>query len=424
MAAKIKPRHKFAGAAMLTGAACVVASFAFISLELALLAAGFFTAAGFVMHDLRRRRFWENGLSFRVKKISDEQKDLNAKVTATRQDLFSLKQQIADISRRVDTQDDIIDALHPTVGALPKKPPLAGDIRPPQNKQNNRARAPAAPLAARPGQRLAPQAGPAAANDDSYDELSDMVVRELLTHAVQSKNIEIFVQPIVRLPQRRVRFYEIYARVRARPGMYLPARRYMNLARQAALANEIDNILLTECLKTVQASAHVERAAPLFVNISGATLKNTVFMKRLLTFLASHRHLAPRLIFEISHADYKKLEPAPREILRGLGRLGCSVSFDHVENIDLDLAELQRFHVRFIKMEVQKILPYTRSDRSRTDLQRQKRKWESNGVNLIVNKVETEADLLEILDFDISYGQGHLFGRPDFEAAYRRRKAA
>jgi cyclic-di-GMP phosphodiesterase TipF (flagellum assembly factor) len=262
------------------------------------------------------------------------------------------------------------------------------------------------------------------APDEEYKELSDVVVRELIGHAVRSRTIDVFVQPIVRLPQRKVRYYEIFARVRARPGLYVPARRYMKLAHETKATNDIDIMLLIQCLKTIRASAHIERAAPLFINISADTLKNAIFMKRLLGFVAENRHLAPRLVFELPHAQYTALESPLREILRGLGRLGCAVSLDHVGNMEFDIADLQKHYVKFIKIGARTMLPYTRSDRARADLQKKKRLLEANSISVIAEKVETEAELLELLDFDIAYGQGHLFGRPDLEAAYRKRRAA
>ncbi len=113
-----------------------------------------------------------------------------------------------------------------------------------------------------------------------------------------------------------------------------------------------------------------------------------------------------------------------REVLRGLGRLGCAMSLDHVESLDMDVGDLQRHHIRFVKISAKTLMPFTRSDKGRADLHKQKRRLESNGISVIAEKIETENDVLELLDFDISYGQGHLFGRPDLEAAYRKKKVA
>lgn len=406
------------------GAAVVVASLAFVSLELALVAAGFFVTVGYVMNDIRRRKFWENGLSFRMKGLSDNISSLSQKVTGTRQDILNLRQEIADVNRRMNKQADHTETAKAAPRTAPSKV-LIDEALPGAIRRRPSSAETITPRAVRPGQKdSAPEPQPRIANDAEYDDLSDMVVRELVGHAVRSRAVDVFVQPIVRLPQRRVRFYEVFARVRARPGMYLPARRYMHLAQENKLANEIDNLLLAECLKTIQSSAHIERAAPLFMNISQGTLRNTLFLKTLLGFLAQNRHLAPRLVMEIAVPQFKALDAASREILRGLGKLGCAVSFDHVDVLDFEVVDLQKYHVRFVKISARTLLPYTRSDKGRAELMRRKRALEGNGISLIVEKVENENDLVELLDFDISYGQGHLFGRPDLEAAYRKRRAA
>ena len=41
----------------------------------------------------------------------------------------------------------------------------------------------------------------------------------------------------------------------------------------------------------------------------------------------------------------------------------------------------------------------------------------SAGVNLVVEKLESEAVLLELLDFQVDYGQGYLFGEPRLSRA-------
>ena len=35
-----------------------------------------------------------------------------------------------------------------------------------------------------------------------------------------------------------------------------------------------------------------------------------------------------------------------------------------------------------------------------------------NGIDLIVDRVEEEGTVVEVLEFDVAYGQGHLFGSP------------
>ena len=41
-----------------------------------------------------------------------------------------------------------------------------------------------------------------------------------------------------------------------------------------------------------------------------------------------------------------------------------------------------------------------------------KRRLDRAGIDLIVEKIETEQMLLELLDYNIDFGQGYLFGEP------------
>ncbi len=254
-----------------------------------------------------------------------------------------------------------------------------------------------------------------AANDqDPFDgsNLSDLVVTELLHHAVRSERIDIFTQPIVRLPQRQVRFYEIYARIRVKPGTFLPATRYMALAQQDNLTDEIDTILLTHCLQSIKKTQKEQGATPYFINITSATLKNTAFMNNLLKFIAANRSLAPRIVFEIQQEDFMNLPMPLMQILLGIAQLGCAFSLDHVTDVDFDIAFLQKNNVQFIKIDADWMLGEMETDRSYTDMVRLKRKLESNGIRIIAEKLETEASMVELLDYDLHYGQGYLFGRP------------
>lgn len=259
---------------------------------------------------------------------------------------------------------------------------------------------------------------------EDAEDFSDAVVRELLRHAVGSRRIEAFVQPVMRLPQRQVRFYEVFARIRARPGEYIPAARYMKLAELDNLHREIDVLLLLHCLKTIQDSARVERAAPFFLNITRETLGNGPFMRQLLGFLSRNRHLAPRIIFEIPQAQFADLPPPLLEIVRGLGRLGCSFSLDHALSLDLDIADLQKLKVRFVKIDAARLLAAGGREREAALINRARRRLEANGIGVIAQRVESEAQLRQLLDIDLHYGQGFLFGRPEPQGAYADRNRA
>jgi len=249
-------------------------------------------------------------------------------------------------------------------------------------------------------------------------QYTDTVIRNLVRSAVQNRDIAMFVQPVMAMPQRKVRFYELFARVRAGAGNYIPAAQFMGLAQADQLDQDIDNLLLIECLKVVQASAHIPRVAPFFVNITGATLGNAAFMQRLIGFIGKNRDLAARLIFDIPYADYKALNSDLLKVLRGLGQLGCRFAIGNAQDMEFDVTELMARKVRYIKMDKAVLLKQIKSDRGLSQALQAKRKFEGNGVGIVGEKIESEADVRSLMDLDLNFAQGYLFGRPDLQAAY------
>lgn len=402
----------------------VTALLSFISVPLGVMGFGVFALTALIYSDQARRRFWEQSASFKFKNIEEKQEEQLFKSNLNRRDIAALKSRMDDLE--LDMQES---PQRNSEAPTAKAPPRQFTPEKPIPKQRFEAfEAETMPKAIKPGRPdPAFETPDAAQNDDPYDEsaeMSDLVIKELLHHAVSNKRVDVFLQPIMRMPQRQIRFYELFARIRAKPGLYLSASRYMEIAEQDNLNSSIDNLLLLHSLKVIEQSAHIEKATPFFINITSATLRNGLFMKRLLGFLSQNKHLAPRLVFEIGQSDFEELPPALLEIIKGLGTLGCSFSLDHVEHMEFDILDLQRFQVRFVKLHTAMLLEAAKSSKGFADMHRAKRKLEANGIGVIVERIESEDQMRELTDFDIHYGQGYLLGKPDLQGAYKKRTRA
>lgn len=377
--------------------AVAVAMIALNAPIMAVFAAGFLIISGVVLLDRKDRRMWEQSVSYELKRIRDGQKDLKAFVSHAQEDIASLKSHMKDTAQEARLARKAV-----AVSAASIQNPAPAAVSQP-----------------------APAPRPQNYKDFiSSEEISDDAVRALTVEAIRSQRIELFLQPVVRLPQRKVRFYELYARIRARPGLYLPASRYLKLAQEARQMHQIDSLLLVECLAIIRETASIDRAAPFFINISSSSLKNAAYMKKLLAFVGHSRMLAPRLIFEITQADYETLEAPVMQIMRGLGKLGCEFSIDNVRSMAFDILALQKLKIRYIKISAKMMVPGIGQDKKFAEMLRMKRKLEGNGIAVIAEKIENERSLREILDFDVNYGQGHLFGKPDVQTAYQQQNNA
>ncbi len=412
----------------------VVGMLAFLSPHTAFIACGLGAISLILYFDQRWRGFWEQASSFQMLSLRKDQKKLSDTLEATRSELNVLKDDISEVRQslqkiKAKSQEPI--SLRVRVPAQESADDVAPDMERIKTKLRKIAPKPLLKpevpvssyqelVATRPSS--APVSVTRIANDEPA--YSKTAIKNLIRHAVHSRDIEMFVQPVMAIPQRKTRFYELYARLRAGGGNYVSASQFMELAREDGAEKEIDTLLLMECLRVMRSSANVKKPTPFFINITQATLNNTVFMKRLLDFISKNRGMAPRLIFEIAEPEYKNMRGATLQVVKGLGQLGCSFALGQCSSLDFDVPDLIDNKVRFVKIGKTSLSAHIMTDKALAETIKKKRILEGNGVGVIAEKIETERDLRELMDLDLNLAQGYLLGRPDLRAAYAKKQAA
>lgn len=224
--------------------------------------------------------------------------------------------------------------------------------------------------------------------------------------ALQDDRVDLVLQPIVSLPQRKRRFYECFSRLRTQDGETILPDQYIAVAERAHLITAIDNMLLFRCIQIIRKIQRSNQNVDFFCNISPHTLADEDFFTDFVEFVEANRELAANLVFEFAQADFKRWSTVGALLLERLSQLGCRFSLDQVRDLNLDPNELARQRISFVKVDATRLLEGLQRDRQ---LIRSLRRLE---IDVIAEKLESEARLLELLDYDIDYGQGYLFGEP------------
>jgi cyclic-di-GMP phosphodiesterase, flagellum assembly factor TipF len=241
--------------------------------------------------------------------------------------------------------------------------------------------------------------------------VDDATLLDIVREGLRNNRVDLYIQPIVSLPQRKHRHYECFSRIRAADNSMVTPEQYLGIAEREGLIGAIDNMLLFRSLQLVRKIQKRDNVG-VFLNISEHTLADADFFREFVAFLAGNRELAPRLIFEFAQAHVERHGQAVILELERLARLGFRFSMDQVTHLNLDLDALGARHFRFLKLDAAKLLDHTRSETERLDMRAFKRALDRNGIDLIVERIETEPMVLELLDLPIDYGQGFLFGEP------------
>jgi len=238
------------------------------------------------------------------------------------------------------------------------------------------------------------------------ENLERETVLDIVRAALRGDRVELVLQPIVSLPQREPRFYECFSRLRTEAGTMVLPEQYIEIAEGAGLIAAIDNMLLFRCVQLVRKVHSRNENIDFFCNISAHTIADGNFFANFVEFLEGNPALATHLVFEFGQADFARWSETGARLLDRLAFLGCRFSLDGVENLDFDASELAARHVAFIKIEGDLLLE------TAADSVGILRALRVHQIDLIVTKVEDENRLLEILDYDVGFGQGFLFGEP------------
>jgi cyclic-di-GMP phosphodiesterase TipF (flagellum assembly factor) len=242
------------------------------------------------------------------------------------------------------------------------------------------------------------------------------VVRDALAH----NRVDLYLQPVVGLPQRRTVFYESFSRLRDESGRVMMPAEYLAVAEPEGLVTAIDNLLLFRCVQIVRRLAKSDRKVGIFCNIALASLGDESFFPQFLQFLSENRDLSGALIFELGQSAYAQRGAVEARNMAKLADIGFRFSLDKVSSLELDLLDLQRSDVKFLKISAQTLLEQLLEQDGRLALRALKdiaaqdfagltRRY---GVEVIAEKVESERQVIDVLELDIAYGQGHLFGEP------------
>lgn len=235
---------------------------------------------------------------------------------------------------------------------------------------------------------------------------------ELLTiirNALQENRVDLYLQPIVRLPSRRPAHYECYSRVRDENGTIIFPRDYLPVAEESGLAGTLDNLLTFRCIQVIRRLGTRRPRVRFFCNMSHASVNDPEFFPQFVDFMTNHQHLSRRLVFELAQKDFDGLTAAVEQKLLDLGSAGYRFSIDHVEDLGFDISGLAQRFIRFVKVDADKLLSADQGDFHISDLNEACRRHD---IRLIAAMIEKERSVVELLEHNIGYGQGYLFGEP------------
>jgi cyclic-di-GMP phosphodiesterase TipF (flagellum assembly factor) len=245
-----------------------------------------------------------------------------------------------------------------------------------------------------------------------FKGLSREGIGELIGKAADANRIDLYLQPIVTLPQRKVRYYEAMSRLRTEEGEIIPAGDFIEYAEAVGLMPKIDNLLVFRCVQVTRRLQLKSRDVGLFCNISASTLTDAAYFKQFLDFMDANRALAGAMMFEFTQEAYRAFGSIEHENLSALAERGFRFSMDHVTDLRMAPKELADRSFRFLKVPAKLLL--NRAANAQSDIHPEDLAdlLARSGIDLIAERIESENMVVDLLEYDVRFGQGFLFSAP------------
>jgi cyclic-di-GMP phosphodiesterase TipF (flagellum assembly factor) len=234
----------------------------------------------------------------------------------------------------------------------------------------------------------------------------------ILRKAIEASRIDLYLQPIVTLPERKLRYGDAMARVRTDAGELMGPERYRRVAELAGLLPRIDNVMLVKSVQLLRRLGADSKLKRVFCGLSAPSLLDPDFFPELVEFLEENSTLGESLTFQLTQRAIGDLGEGELSSLKTLGKLGFCFALDRIAHLDLDFAALRDYFFRFVKLDADTFLNGMQNARAPVPAADMVHYLDRFDLKLIVSKVEDEASVNQLLGYGVELAEGDLFATP------------
>ncbi|MGE0765533.1 MAG: EAL domain-containing protein [Hyphomicrobiaceae bacterium] len=246
----------------------------------------------------------------------------------------------------------------------------------------------------------------------------------LIAEAIAARRMDVMLDPILGLSDRRARHFEFSVRLRTEAGDELDESRYAPVAAGTGLLGRIDAEKLTRAADVLQRLRSRGSAASLFSTVAGESLADEHFARAFSEVLAAEEGSASRLVLTFQQAEARNFTAAHWRAISDMSRIGLKFALTGVTDLDMDFEVLKHHGFDFIKLDAHVFLDGLPTPTGTIPAADTCRHLASMGLGLIVGGIVEERDLAKVLGFGVLLGQGALFGGPRSVELERERRAA
>jgi cyclic-di-GMP phosphodiesterase TipF (flagellum assembly factor) len=225
--------------------------------------------------------------------------------------------------------------------------------------------------------------------------------------------VEVHLQPIVQLPQRRTRGYEALVRLRVDENTLLVPEDFLSIVEQRGFGPTLDALVLTRALAIARHLGTKQGGLFVSCNFSEATWSSSKALATLSRILDKYREHNGHLVVEMPQRVFRALDPASLGLLGAMSANGVRFALDQVADLRLDPIALFDRGIRFVKAPATlfqaEMAGEGSLDIAAGDLASMMARA---SIALIADEIADNPTVADMIELGITYAQGLIFSPP------------
>jgi len=235
----------------------------------------------------------------------------------------------------------------------------------------------------------------------------------LIGKALSEGRLEVHLQPIVSLPQRRTCGYEALARLRLDENTLLLPHEFIETVETRGFGPTLDALVLTRALAIARHLGSKDGGIFVSCNFSHATWSSSRALATLTRILDKYRDHTAHLVVEMPQAVFRELDPTSLGLLGAMSANGVRFALDQLVDLRLDPRALFDRGIRYVKAPAALLQAHVegrvQSDIDAGDLAALLARM---SVTLVADQVEDNPAAADMIELGATMGQGLAFSPP------------
>jgi diguanylate cyclase (GGDEF)-like protein len=253
--------------------------------------------------------------------------------------------------------------------------------------------------------------------DVSREYHESVPVGERVLRALKESRVEFAFQPIVNSKTEKVVFYEALLRLWDEERNLIPAKDFIPAVERLGFSHVIDRRTLDLAIEELSRDPDLILA----LNISGVTVSDPAWLRKLNSQLRGRPQVAGRLIIEITETVAMKDMAQSVRFVNEIRELGCRVALDDFGAGFITFRHLKTLTVDIVKIDGALVQNLMESPDKQAFVRTLVDLAHAFHLKIVAEFVESQAEAEHLRDQGVTFLQGYYFGKPSMERPWLNR---